>query len=177
MNDPEVCDRYARALIGLAEQRSELDSIENALANVCEIFLTHPEAARIIDSPAVSHADKDDLIDQISKGPSKLLTDFLKVLIHKNHFEDLAGVRDEYHRLFEKKKGLLEIRVITAVAIPESVRNRIATVCKNKWRSEVRLICERNPKILGGIILRFDGKEIDACYQTRLAEIRQQLMV
>jgi ATP synthase F1 delta subunit len=175
MNRPEICDRYARALIGLAEKDSQLDAVESELAATCEILAQNPGIGRVIASPTVSPRDKEKLVAEISKGASAILGGLLKVLVQKKHFEEFPGIRDEYHRLFEMRKGILEIRVITAVEIAEPVKNRLRTVCRNKWRSEVRLLCEKNPSILGGMILRFNGKEIDACYRTRLAEIRQQL--
>jgi F-type H+-transporting ATPase subunit delta len=176
MNRPEICDRYARALIGLAEKNSQLDAVEAELTATCEILAKNPGVGRVIASPTVTPRDKENLAAEISKGASPLLGGLLKVLVQKKHFEELSGIRDEYHRLFEIKKGILEIQVITAIAIPEPVKNKLRTVCRNKWRCEVRLLCEKNPSILGGMILRFDGKEIDACYRTRLAEIRRQLM-
>jgi F-type H+-transporting ATPase subunit delta len=176
MNHPEVCDRYARALIELAEKASLLDQVENDLARVATLLSDQPGVARIINSPIVAVADKEKFIDRILQGNSRLLPDFLKVLICKKRFTDFDGIQKEYHRLFEKKKGLQDVKVITAVKISESNKIRLAAALKTKLRSEIRLLCETNPQILGGMVLRFDGREIDSSYKTYLAGIRQKLM-
>jgi F-type H+-transporting ATPase subunit delta len=176
MNHPEVCDRYARALIELAEKDALLDQVERDLARVIALLAEQPGVARIMKSPVVAVADKEKFIDEILRGTSRLLPDFLKVLVRKKRFMDFDGIQKEYHRLYEKKKGLQDVKVITAVRISEANKTRLAAVLKNKLRSEIRLICETDPQILGGMVLRFDGREIDSSYKTYLAGIRQKLM-
>ena len=178
MKDAVVCDRYARALFKLSESRNEWEKIESDFDRICRVLSENPEIDRVANNPFISDNEKSGWLAKIFSGSiSNTLLDFLNVLIEKKRFENLQGIRDEYHRLFEIKRGIREVTVTTAVPLSESNRNALRNALTRKLRSEIHMICRTDPKMIGGLILNFDGFEIDSSYQTYLTEMRQKLMV
>ncbi|MFA6600508.1 MAG: ATP synthase F1 subunit delta [Candidatus Omnitrophota bacterium] len=175
MNHPDAAHRYAHALFALALRKDRLDAVEEDFSALMRVLADQREAGRIMASPVVPFSGKERLADGIAGGRGTLLADFLKVLVLAKRFSELSGIRKEYHRLFEKHKGIREVEAITAVKISEVNRTRLDAALRKKLRAQIHLICRTNPRIVGGLVLRFDGQEIDSSYQTYLAGIRQQL--
>ena len=168
--------RYTRALLELADERGELDKTERDLTSVCTVVGQYPEIAHLVLNTTISQTEKEDFIDKIIPSEiSRLVVQFIKVLIHKRRFEELDAIQKEFHQLYESKRGIKEVVAITAVPISGQHQNRLTSVLKKKLNSEIRLTNDVDPKILGGMVLRFNHIEIDGSYSNQLAELKQHL--
>ncbi len=178
MIDLRAVRRYSSALFALAKERGELEQLESDFQEVRRLVDTHKEISHLVANSTISLAEKEDFIDKIMPPRlSKLLIHFLKVLIKKKRFQNLADLQEEYHRLFEQDKGIQEVEVLTAVELPPAYELRLRQVLANKLNAEIRLAPKVDPRLIGGLILRFAGKEINASYRSRLEELRQSLVV
>jgi len=168
--------RYSRALLELADERGELDKTEQDLTTVCTVVRQYPEIAHLVLNTTISQAEKEDFIDKIIPSEiTRLVVQFIKVLIRKGRFEELDAIQKEFHQLYESKRGIKEVTAITAVPISGQHQNRLTSVLKKKLNSEIRLTNDVDPKILGGMVLRFNHIEIDGSYSNQLAELKQHL--
>ncbi len=173
-----VMVRYAHALLGLAEERGTLDQTEVDLANVCQVIRQYPEISHLVLNSTISQPEKEDFIDKIiPQDISRLVVQFIKVLIRKRRFEELDAIRQEFHRLYEKKRNIQEVTVITAVPVSKANEERLKKVLKNKLGTEIRLIYDVHPNVIGGMILRFDHTEINGSYSGRLEELSRKLRI
>jgi len=175
--DPTATRRYARALFGLAESRQTLQTVENDLIKVRQIVSQYPEISHLVLNSTISQMEKEDFLEKIFPGDiSRLVINFLKILIKKRRFQDLSFMQEEFHRLFERKQGLQEVTVITAVPISTANQEKLKQALKKTLSCDIRLLTETDAKILGGMILRFNGTEIDGSYKNRLEALKQKLM-
>ena len=176
MASSHAARRYARALFGLAENRNELETTENSLGEACKSIKRHPEISHLVLNSTIARDEKEDFIDKVFLPPvSPLVVQFIKVLIRKRRFQELAAIQEEFHRRLEKKNGVEEVTAITAIPLSRANREKLHALLKNKLHAEVKLFEETNPNILGGLILKFGGYEINGSYRYQLDEIKQQL--
>ena len=175
--DSTAISRYTRALFQLAEKQNILGQAEKDLSKVCELVRQHPEISHLVLNSTIAQAEKEDFIEKVFPAQtSKLVVEFLKVLVKKKRFSELLWIQKEFHRLYEKKQGIQEVKAITAVPMSGANQEKLKAVLKRKLAREIRLVTETDPDVLGGFILQFDGMEIDAAYKTRLLEMKQILM-
>lgn len=178
MIDLRAVRRYSFALFSLAKERGELAQVERDFQEVRRLVERLPEISYLVANSTISLAEKEDFIDKIMPPHlSKLLIHFLKVLIKKKRFKNLANLQEEFHRLFEQDQGIQEVAVLTAVELSDMHEQRLRQVLSSKLKAEVRLVAKVDPRLIGGMILRFDGREINASYRSRLEELRQILVV
>ncbi|MSR77060.1 MAG: ATP synthase F1 subunit delta [Candidatus Omnitrophica bacterium] len=177
MIDHRVSRRYAGALIGLVTQADDLERVDQDFTKVRQMIGQYPEITHLALNSTISRAEKEDFIEKIF-GPevSGIMIHFLKVLIEKHRFAQLIGIQEEFHRLYEKKKGIQQVDVITAAALNPKTEERLIQALQKKFRTEIRLQTHVNPAILGGMILRFGGNEIDASFKDRLLKMRRLLL-
>jgi len=174
--DSTAVDRYARALLGLAEERKILPQVEKDLARVRQFVSQYPEISHLVLNSTISHAEKEDFIGKIIPSDvNPLVLEFIKVLMKKNRFRELGFIQERFHRLYEKHQGIEEVTCITAVPLNAAIQEKLKTVLKRRLKSEILLTTETDPRILGGMILRFSGQEIDGSFRGRLDELRQML--
>lgn len=175
--DSKAVRRYARALFNLAELKTQLDLTEKDFLKIRQLVNQYPEISHLVLNSTISQAEKEDFIEKVFPPDlSKLILSFLKVLIKKRRFKELVSIQEEFHRLYEKKKNIQEVQVVTAVSMAPPAREKLIQALKKKLACEIRLMTETDPLILGGMIITFDGMQIDASYKTRLEVLRQKLM-
>lgn len=177
MIEGRVASRYAAALFGLAEAPQQLEALENELAQAKELVRRHSEIPHLLMNATLSPKEKEDFLEKIlPEGTSRLLVDFLKVLVKKRRFPLLRLIQEQFHRLYEEKKGLQRVRVSAAICLDEPIQERLRKALEKRLNRKVTLEVTQDPGLLGGLVLDFDGKRIDASFRTRLDELRQRLV-
>ena len=176
MIDLRAAHRYARALFELAEKENTLDAIDDQLVAVLAVVRKYPEISRLISNSTIPLAEKEDFIGKIiPENILSLLVNFLKVLIKKKRFGELSFIQETFHRLYEKKRRVEEVVVVSAVPLSGSNAARLEKLLEKKFKSDIRLDLKTDPDMIGGLILRFGGNEINASFRSRLDALRQAL--
>lgn len=176
MNDVIAAGRYTRALFELAEKESRLPAVDTELYALARTLEAEPKIRRLIENPTLTTDQKYDLaLKTLAGGQTGLLERFLRVLIDTKRFGLLPEIQRNFHDRYEKKKGVQEVEMVSAVSLSAAFLEKLKIMLTKKLRSEIRLIPRIDPNLLGGFVLRFAGKEIDCSFKNRLHEIRQQL--
>ena len=176
MIDTIAAGRYTRALFELAEQENKLAEIEDALKLLKDSTVAQPKILSLVANPTLSDDEKFHLIQNIMPGKvPELLSHFFKVLLEKKRFALLPTIQSLFHNLYEKKHGIQDVELISPVPFSPTFMEKVKAVLKKKLRSEILLITKIDPRLLGGFLLRFAGKEIDCSFKNRIHEIQQKL--
>ncbi|HTL47141.1 MAG TPA: ATP synthase F1 subunit delta [Verrucomicrobiae bacterium] len=176
MIDHRAVSRYARALLGLAEETGQWEAIDSGLTAVRQLLEKHPEITHLVMNSTIGKAEKEDFLDKVLPASTpRLIADFLKLIVAKGRFHAFRFIQEEFHRLSEEKRGIREVTAVSAVPLPPEAVTRLTALLKKKFKSEIRLITETDPRMIGGLVVRFGGKEIDASYRSRLHELKQNL--
>jgi ATP synthase F1 delta subunit len=188
MNDVVAPGRYARALFELAEKEDLLAGTEAALLALVAALKAEPKIGRLMANPTLTNDEKYALILKVfPQKRSGLLERFLRVLIDKKRFTLLPDIQKIFHDRFERKQGVQEVEMISAIPLSEKFREKLRAVLTQRFRNaasaqssgprtEIRLIPKTDQGLLGGFVLRFNGKEIDCSFKNRLEEIQQKLL-
>ena len=173
MIDLRASHRYARALFELAEKGNQLDRIDDQLLDVHGLVKKYPEISSLISNSTIPLAEKEDFLEKIIPSDTLLLLmHFLKVLVKKKRFGELSFIQKTFHRLYEKKRRIEEVTVVSAVPLSDSNAAKLEKILETKFKSEIRLAAKTDPDMIGGLILRFGGNEINASFRSRLEALR-----
>ena len=162
---------YAKSLFEVAAELDKLEVIGSELAAVSKILSENGDFVRLLSSPAVSKADKTDLIGKTDG----CLLNFLKVLAQNGRFSHLAGIADEFKTLLNKEKNILAVTAVTAVEMPpilqQKLRNKLAAITKKN----IELTAKVDRSVLGGVLLQYDNVEIDGTVREKLTLLKRQI--
>lgn len=177
MKDDRAALRYAQALLNLAEEKGFLERVQKELGEAVELVKRHREISHLLMNTTISLEEKEDFVEKIlPQGFSSLTVNFLKLLVKKKRFQELSLVREKFYSLYEESRGMLNVRVESPVSLDSKLQEKLSRALAKKLNRTVRLDVTVSPEILGGLVLDFKGKRIDASLQTALLELKQKLL-
>ena len=159
---------YAKALFMLSEEDGISDSLLKSVISVKQILSGNPDYIKLLDSPAVDKAERCSLIDASFGSAEPMLVNLLKILTEKHSVYCFSRIADEYNRVYDEARG-----IETAVAITtQPMSDKQITALKSKLEAitgkTVVVKNEIDSSLIGGITLRFSGKQFDSSIKARL---------
>ena len=88
------------------------------------------------------------------------------------HFADCCA---SYTQQYNEDNGILSVTAVTAVALTDAQRDKLAEKLHKLTGKEIQLRGRIDPTILGGIRLDYDGRRVDDTLAHRLDAIRDLL--
>ena len=166
---------YAKALFLLAQEKNAIEATLSELKLVEAALAEDPEYAPLLDSPALSREEKDALIEQAFASLDVDLRSFLKILCSAHALYTIPRTLAAYEALCDEAMGILRAEAITALPLTEAQSEKICARLKEQTGKTVVLKNTVDASVLGGIKLRFMGKQMDASLKNRLESIRESL--
>jgi F-type H+-transporting ATPase subunit delta len=177
MKGSRVAKRYARALLGLSEDRGQLERWGAELERLAQIVDASEIAVRLA-SPEVSHDARISAMGKIAErlGLSGPLRSLAVVIGRHGRIADLIAVSESYQEQLDLLMGraraiLTFAREPNAQDIEAAVRGLEAMV-----RKTVIATVKVNQALLGGVVAELEGKIYDGSLATRLSEAERRLV-
>lgn len=177
-NDRElsIAHVYSKAMLDLAEQQGEADSLLEELQGLVEYLDRNPELERFMASPLVDDEDRGSVLEKAFRGKtSDLLLDSLQVINRKGRLSLLRGIVEGYRSGHRKLRGMVEARVRTAVPLSEALRARVREAVARHTGHQPVLIEKVDPALIGGIVIEVGGEKIDGSVSNKLRELGKAL--
>jgi len=171
-----IAHRYAKALFQAALEAGAADEVFADAQSLLTVTSEFPQVRKFLLSPQVPTEEKHALVTKVVGGRAhKLFVDFLHLLIDKKRIVIAKEVVETYRDIYEKHKGVLAVKAITAVPLDEPQRQKLVRTLEEKTRKTIRLKQTVNPDILGGMILIIDDKVIDGSVRHKLERLGRRL--
>jgi F-type H+-transporting ATPase subunit delta len=176
MPNPRLATRYAKSLLGLAQERGELETTYKDMQFLQSICKSNPDFVNLLRSPVVRSDKKDAIISAITSGRiSKLTATFTKLLTSKGREEDLPEIINAFITQYNGINNIQKVKLTTAVAISDDVkRNLLDKVKKSTGFDKIEMEAVVNPNIIGGFILEYNNNLVDASVSRDLKDISKQ---
>ncbi len=177
-NDRElsIAGVYSKAMLDLAEQQGEADSLLEELQGLVEYLDRNPELARFLASPLVDDEDRARVLEKAFRGrASDLLLDSLQVVNRKGRLALLRDIVASYRSEHRKLRHQVEARVRTAVPLTEALRARVRESVTRHTGQQPILIETVDPSVIGGIVIEVGDEKIDGSVAHKLRELGRNL--
>jgi F-type H+-transporting ATPase subunit delta len=166
--------RYAEAIFGLAQQDQSFDAWGADLDALAELLET-PLAARVLRSPAVTPAQKLQLLRAEIPTLRPAANNLLALLMHRGRFHLLPEIAAAYRELLNRARGIATARVTTAVPLDATTRDELGRRLAAYTGQQVQLETSVDPAIMGGVVARIGDTLIDGSVRGRLESLRRRL--
>lgn len=171
-----LAKQYANALLNLSRNEKNLAEVEKSFDDFVNSAYKNPSFATFMNSPVIPQDKKEELLKQVlPKQAPALLGLFLKLVLAKKRFEILPLIESTFQALSEKIRGIRRAEYISATPIESATEKKLIVILEKKLAAEVRLVSKTDPALIGGFILKFDERVVDASYKTKLREMKQRL--
>lgn len=166
---------YGRALFEITEELGSTERTLGDINTVCALLDSSPEYVKLLDTPAVP---KDERVRLISESLGELdehLVNLIKILSEHHSVYLFKKIADEYLSLYDVSRGIERVEVISAVVLSDKQAERLTKKLENLCGKTVKLKCTVDPSILGGLKVRYAGRQLDGSIKTRLDSFKESL--
>jgi len=176
MANKRVAFRYAKALLGLASERNELDLVESELLTINSLLDASRDFKLLLVNPVVKPDKKKSIFQAIfHDGISELTRGFINILVTKGREALLPDIVGEALSQLRLMKNIQTAEVRSATQLEDSTRAKILAEVAKVHDGEIELNETVDPDLLGGFILKMDDKQIDASLKRQLSKLRRTL--
>ena len=169
-----VAQRYANALIELAEENKKLDKIEQDLQDLNAMIQSSDDLMKAIRSPL--HADQS-LLNVIKALSDKakfegITQNFLGVLIQNRRLSSVEKIIHAFNAALNKRRGSITVDVQVAQDLSAQQRKDLQAALSKAMGKDVAINAHVEPTILGGMIVTVGSYMIDDSVRRKLERLK-----
>ncbi|MBL0342255.1 MAG: ATP synthase F1 subunit delta [Bacteroidetes bacterium] len=174
MAETKVARRYAKSLLDMGKERNITEQLFNDMTLVAGAIHDNRELGVLFKSPIVNNDKKEAIIMAIFDGKvNEVSIEFMKIINRKKREYYLEDIALSFIDLYKVFKHIQPAFVVTATKMDEKSRNEMLAIVKNSTGSFVDLKEIIDPSIIGGFILRWGDRQIDASVVHKLNALKQ----
>ncbi len=167
---------YAEALFDVAKEENKVEQFEDEFKFVADTFAEYPDFFELFITPRVEHKIRKKIMDDVfSDKISREVLNFIKILIDKDRGIHIQGMFKSYLEMADEHLGIIDAHVESAVELTDDERQQIEKKLIEMTGKTIRMTCEINPKIIGGLVIKAGDKLIDGSLKNRLDDVKQNL--
>lgn len=175
MSDQSVAFRYAKSLIGLAQEKGVLDTVYQDMQLFAQVCDQNRSFTLTLKSPIVKHWKKLEILKAIFQDKVSPVTfSIFEIITKKNREAILPAVADEFSRQYQVLKGILTAHITSASPLTDAQRAEVRTVVASQTGKTVQLAEKVDPTLIGGYLLRVGDNQIDNSIKSRLNDLKIQ---
>jgi F-type H+-transporting ATPase subunit delta len=176
VRDTTVARNYAEALFAIAEKHGKQDAFAASLSEVGEMLDAAPQIRAFLETPKVDLAAKKKTLRSAFTGRiDPLVLNFLLVVLEKRRQRLISEIAREFAGILDEKSGRLHVRVTLAheadAATEQAITKELSRILGRTAIPHITV----DPKIVGGIVVRFGDSILDGSVRRRLAGLRNRL--
>ena len=167
---------FAQALFDLCVEDDCLDKAFDELKMLNGVLAENPDFVSFLKLPTVDANEKAEVLESVFKDKiSRLMLDFLCVLVKENGVGAINGIVSDFTALYNDKMNILEACAVTAVPLNDNLRMRLKDKLHEISGKNIVLHETIDPKIIGGIVLKLDDATLSGSVKSRLDGLKAQL--
>ena len=166
---------YGDAVYALATEENCVDQVLEGLELAVGVFGENPGYLTLVQNPALSKEERLGLLDQAFQGVHTYVLHLLKLLCERSALALSAGCLEQFKALVYNDRGILPVEVISAVPLTDTQREALVKKLSAKTGKTIELRSKLDPSVLGGVKLRYEGRELDGTAAGRLDALRRHL--
>ena len=167
--------RYAKAMYDIANEENSINEVYKDMNFINELNSGSLDFKNLLSNSQINFQDKKKLILSSIKQSNSLTEKLIDLLIHNKRVKIIGDIASSFIQLYNKHNNIKEATIITASPINNELESKILSMINIKDAKSVNLTNVVNPNIIGGFIIRFDGKEYNASVKQNLNNLKTEL--
>lgn len=170
-----LAKRYATALYRLAEAARAVPAVADDLAAV-HAALQSPAARALLQSPDVTAAERQTVLQKLAQGRHGLLQNLFGVLQHRRRLDVLFDLHPAFHALRLAADGVVEGVVESPRPLGATELQALTELAGRLSGKRVTLTQALRPALLGGVRLQVGNVLYDGSLLSSLEQLEGRLL-
>ena len=165
---------YAKALLDLSKENNiDINQIVSELQLVNSYF--DEEFISFLNNPKISKDNKKEVFSKAFNNLNKNVFAVLMVLIDNNKIVYLSEVINELLSLIDEVNNVVTVEVISISKLSEIEKLSITNYFIKKLNKKITLKEVIDEKLVGGLVIKYEGKIIDGSLFTKQESLKEYL--
>jgi F-type H+-transporting ATPase subunit delta len=166
---------YAQAAFEVAQKQSDLKGWSEMLRAISEIVCL-PELSSLVKNPRLLKKQLGVLmVELLGKQASVNQQNFIKVLVDNQRLLMLPEIVSIFEILKADAEKTINVVVDSAFELSPEQQEKLVATLKTRLGREIKLQCQVDKSLLGGVVIRAGDKVIDGSAIARLSELSTAL--
>ena len=165
---------YAKALLDLSKENNiDINQIVSELQLVNSYF--DEEFISFLNNPKISKDNKKEVFNKAFNNLNKNVFAVLMVLIDNNKIVYLSEVINELLSLIDEVNNVVTVEIISISKLSEIEKLSITNYFIKKLNKKITLKEVIDEKLVGGLVIKYEGKIIDGSLFTKQESLKEYL--
>lgn len=184
-NVGKLASRYAKALLKAVD--SELGSvgsptpaqhIARSLIEFARVWEAERELSGSMLNPMFEKSERLSALLQIAEnaGVPDIARRFLRVVFERDRIAALPDIADAFALQADAAAGVMQVEVIVAKEIDSEEARTIENLLAQQIQGSLEFQWSSDPALIGGMVVKYDGKVLDGSLNGRLGRIERSLL-
>ncbi len=161
----------------VADKNGELEKLENQLFDFARVLKANPDLRQALNTSADTDEGKLSLLEAVIKGKySSSTLNLLRKVVTLRRGRSIDATLAAYSHYVSSRKDRLVAHVKSAVELSSSQIEKLVAALTKQMGRPVHINLEIDPKVLGGISIRYADDVIDGTIVNRIAEAGRALV-
>jgi F-type H+-transporting ATPase subunit delta len=176
LNETPVSLRYAKALLGAAEEKEALNQVRDDIQGILQLIGESKDLRDFLADPLIHSARKEAAFKSLfSDKVNDLTLGFLLLLCEKRRERALEGIGRALLALLDERRGVITAQVRSAQTLSEAQQVRLSERLSAYSGKEVRLDMEVDEGLKAGFVARLGDQVFDGSLDSQLSRLRRGL--
>jgi F-type H+-transporting ATPase subunit delta len=168
--------RYAKAIYEIADEDNFIKEIFNDMIRINKLNRDSFDFKNLLSNSIIDNLDKKKAILSLLDKNNSITEKLLDLLIHNKRVAIISDIASCFIQLYNKNNNIKEAIVITASPVDKDLEKKVLSQIKIPAAKSINLINLVDSSIIGGFIIRYDGKEYNASIKQNLKNLKTELI-
>lgn len=172
-----VCREFSSALFMIALEENTVDLFEKQLNLIKTVFSENPDYKLLLSSPNITKSEKEGLLkDAFGDAVCEHLLSFLSLLSHQDKIGILEDCIEDFFSLVLHHRKATTAQITSAVELSDKQKSRLLNKLEAISGKKVSMSFKIEPQLIGGIVVKIDGKIIDGSLLGQMRSIKEVII-
>jgi len=165
-------------LYELANENSELETVENNVNELLTIYSTSKELKNFIKNPTQSQSTQLEILNRISKqmNLTKIIQNFLSVLVIKRRIFFINKIFINFLSLASKQRGELKASLISSKNLTNEELESLNKDLSQTMGAPIAFDYKVDESLIGGLKMQIGSLMIDTSIKNKLKKYKQTML-
>ena len=170
MDEGIIARRYAKAIFNIALSEGDVEGYRDKIGILADSVMSAEGSARYWADPVIPTGERHAVLDKISDRAAidGNLKSYLHLLVDKRRFSLLLDIRRELDMLADDHLRESDAIVVSALELNQEQIAAIKAALGKKTGRKINITTQRDPSLIGGIIVRIGDVIYDGSIKGRL---------
>jgi|AACY02.15.fsa_nt_gi F-type H+-transporting ATPase subunit delta len=164
-----------QAEAGAANARGELDKLEEEIFTFTRALAANQDLRNALNGNPDAVSEKRALVNEVLKGATSSAKALVGQVVNGLWGRNIENALSDVAHATAEHRHLVVAHVSSAIDLTSAQKSNLAEALTKQIGQKVRVNVETNPKVIGGISIRFRDELIDGTVISRMAEASQAL--